>query len=323
MRLATYNIEWFHRLFDDDGRLLEDDRWSARYNITRAQQSLAIATILRRMDADGVMVIEAPDAHAGRDGIAALENFAARHKLRTRRAIMGFVNDTKQEIAFLYDPDVVTPRHDPRQSRAAPRFDQTHTGENGPVRWSKPPLELELEFADRRLRVIGVHAKSKAAHGARDAAERAALGIANRRKQLAQCAWLRARIDEHLRDGDSLIVMGDFNDGPGLDEYEKLFGNSGIELVLGEGAGALFEPHAQMAMMARFGTRPTTARFYIPDYKRYFQALLDYIMVSSDLHEQGKWRIWHPFDDPECWEDLQLRDALVTASDHFPVSFDF
>jgi endonuclease/exonuclease/phosphatase family metal-dependent hydrolase len=56
---------------------------------------------------------------------------------------------------------------------------------------------------------------------------------------------------------------------------------------------------------------------------RYLQALLDYIMVSADLRTKAKgWRIWHPFDDPECWNNTTLRDALLTASDHFPVTLD-
>ena len=62
------------------------------------------------------------------------------------------------------------------------------------------------------------------------------MSIDNRRKQLAQCVWLRRRVDGHLAAGDSLIVMGDFNDGPGLDEFEKLFGHSGVEIVLGTDA---------------------------------------------------------------------------------------
>ncbi|HSF92046.1 MAG TPA: endonuclease, partial [Paracoccaceae bacterium] len=35
-----------------------------------------------------------------------------------------------------------------------------------------------------------------------------------------------------------------------------------------------------------------------------------------------EWRIWHPFDDPECFDDAELQAALLIASDHFPVSVD-
>jgi hypothetical protein len=104
------------------------------------------------------------------------------------------------------------------------------------VRWSKPPLELAVDSAAGAVfRMIGVHAKSKVPHGARSPAAVMRRAIQNRRKQLAQCIWLRARIDAHLAAGDPLIVLGDLNDGPGLDEYEALFGRSSLEIVMGEG----------------------------------------------------------------------------------------
>jgi endonuclease/exonuclease/phosphatase family metal-dependent hydrolase len=149
-------------------------------------------------------------------------------------------------------------------------------------------------------------------------------GIANRRKQLAQAIWLRARIEQHLDAGTPLMVMGDMNDGPGLDEFENLFGRSSVEIVLGEGADGLFDPHAKQALSRNLAAVPTTARFWIRPEKRYLQALLDYIMVTPQFRHRGAtWRIWHPLDDPDCWHTPALRDALVTASDHFPVTIDF
>jgi endonuclease/exonuclease/phosphatase family metal-dependent hydrolase len=172
--------------------------------------------------------------------------------------------------------------------------------------------------------MIGVHAKSKAPHGARspDAAMR--LAIENRRKQLAQCVWLRRRVEEHLAAGEPLIVLGDFNDGPGLDEYEKLFGRSGVEVVMGEeGAIPLHDPAARRAMLGKTGAAPTSARFWIAEEGRWMETLLDYVMVSPDLADrEPRWRIWHPFDDPGCYRVPELREALLAASDHFPVTLD-
>lgn len=329
MRLATYNVEWFTRLFDDDGALLDDAHWSARYNVTRAQQLHALAQVFRAMDADGVMVIEAPDAHRGRDGVRALETFARRFGLRARRAILGFVNQTQQEIAFLYDPDVITARHDP-QSGPPPRFDEAFQIDidtdafPDPVRFSKPPLELAVTVKGTPLRLIGVHAKSKAPHGATDPDQIMQIAIDNRRKQLAQCIWLRARIDQHLAQKDEVIVLGDFNDGPGLDAYEALFGRSGVEIVLGaEGQPPLHDPHARLVLSQRIGVSPTTARFYLQPEHRYMEALLDYIMLSPGLTARTpRWRIWHPFDDADCFHDRAMQTALLTASDHFPVTLD-
>jgi endonuclease/exonuclease/phosphatase family metal-dependent hydrolase len=233
-------------------------------------------------------------------------------------------------------------RHDPKDGPGkgaglppAPRFDGIFhydldsDGMSEPVTHSKPPLEIAITTAGgTAFRLIAVHAKSKAPHGARGEAQVVRLSIENRHKQLAQCVWLRRRVDEHLAAGESVIVAGDFNDGPGLDEYEKLFGRSGVEIVLGEAGttgGTLFDPHASMALTQRIGAAPTTARFYLAPKKRYFEALLDFIMVSDDLAKRSpapEWRIWHPLNDPECFLRENLRNALLQASDHFPVSLD-
>lgn len=332
LRIASYNVEWFNALFDDRGRLLADDELSARYDISRRQQIEALGIVFTALDADAVMVIEAPDHGSRRSTVKALERFAKTFGLRAAKAIHGFTSGTEQEIALLYDPARITARHDPQAEAKAPRFDGVFRFDIDadatpePIRFSKPPLELALTADGQPLRMIGVHAKSKAPHRARNTAEFTRISIDNRRKQLAECVWLRRRVVAHLERGDSLIVLGDFNDGPGLDEYEKLFGQSGIEIVLGPEADPplqLTDPHARMALSQRVGVVPSTARFWLAPQERYFEALLDFIMVSPELAARApNWRIWHPFNDPGCFKVPELRDALLAASDHFPVTLD-
>ena len=341
LRLATYNVEWFNALFDDAGKLLADDEPSARYQISRAEQLTALGIVFTAMDADGVMIIEAPDTSTRRLTTRALEAFAAHFGLRTSRALHGFISGTEQEIAFLYDPARIEAAHMPLGAPPAhaipaeiPRFDGVFWHDLNVdarperIRFSKPPLEVAMvdRATGQEIRLIGVHAKSKAPHGARNAAEQSRIAIENRRKQLAQCLWLRARVEEQLAAGDSLIVLGDFNDGPGLDEYEALFGKSGIEIVIGtEGPPEwqMVEPHAQLVLGRKVGVTPTTARFYDRTHRRYFGALLDFILISQNLVAQAaRWRIWHPLDDPACWRAPELREALLAASDHFPVTLD-
>ena len=331
LRIATYNVEWFNTLFDDDGRLLDTNAWSGRRDVTRAEQAAALITVLRALDADAILVIEAPDISRHRNGAAALEGFAKHAGIRAREVCFGFANDTQQEIMLLYDPDVLRARHDP-VDLGAPRFDGVFRidldvdATEDVVQFSKPPLELRLDTPLGVLRMIGAHMKSKAPHGARDGDHAMKISIANRRKQLAQCIWLRRRIEAHLADGTPLIVLGDLNDGPGLDVYEDLFGRSGLEIVMGWGEAEdrlMYDPHAARALERKIMAAPTTARFYIASEGRFLSALLDYIMVSPDLRPQARrWRIWHPFEDPDCWDDEGLRDALLTASDHFPVTLD-
>lgn len=331
LRLATWNVEWFNALFDVNGRPLHDAEYSSRYQVTRARQLDAIAAVLRAADPDGVMVVEAPDSNGRRNTVRALERFAGWAGLRQRRALTGFVSETEQEIAFLYDPTRLSARHDPLAD-GVPRFDRQYhydlDTDAAPevIRFDKPPLELAVDVPGGRLRLIGAHLKSKNPRSGGDRTEEIRVAIENRRKQLAQCLWLRARVEHHLTAGDDLVVLGDFNDGPGLDEYERLFGRSGVEIVLGHDAVPplrLHDPHAAMALSSRIGVTPTTARFYIKPPGRFFQALLDFIMVSPGLSARRPvWRIWHPFDDPQISADPALRDALLTASDHFPVTLD-
>jgi hypothetical protein len=340
LRLATYNVEWFNALFDDHGRLLDDREPSTRYKISRGEQLAALAIVFTALDADGITIIEAPDTNGKRSSVKALETFARTAGLRARKAIIGYPSETEQEIAFLYDPDRLTARHDPKGQPAnshgstdAPRFDTTFRYDldadnvSETIRFSKPPLELALTTqGGTRLRLIGVHAKSKNPYGAIGREAQIRLSIENRRKQLAQCLWLRQRVEDHIADGDSLLVMGDFNDGPGIDEFEKLFGHSGVEIVLGttpDPARTLTDPHATMALQSRVGFAPTSARFYLAPQKRFFEALLDFIMVSPDLAARSPaWRIWHPFNDPRIMANPDLREALLQASDHFPVTID-
>jgi len=337
MRIATYNVEWFSTLFNRDNRLIDDNSWSRRRDVTKAMQTAALGKVFKALDADAIMVIEAPDSSRHQSGEIALENFARHFGLRQNKALIGFENDTQQEIALLYDPKKMRVHHDPKGSddgSGIPRFDTFFRldldvdSEPEDIVFSKPPLEISLDpKGGTPFRLIGVHAKSKAPHGARNDREAVQISIANRRKQLAQCIWLRKRVDQHLADGDSLIVLGDFNDGPGLDEYEKLFGRSGIEIVLAKSnpkEQQLHDPNAEAIMSSRRFASPSSARFYNHRSKTYLNALLDYVMVSDDLLQNAKpkWRIWHPFDDPACFHADELCKALLTASDHFPVTID-
>ena len=298
LRIGTWNVEWFDRLFADDGTVIPEAP-AGRYGVDRAE---AIRRVLRAVDADLWLIVEAPDISPRRDGADALRRFAAGASLRAREVMTGYSNDTQQELALLYDPARLSMRHDPRSGPGAPRFDGAFEidldidGRRDVVRFSKPPLEAEVAGLGR---LIGVHLKSKAPYGARDADHARALQIANRRKQLAQAVWLRRRIETHLAAGEPLVVLGDFNDGPGLDVYEALFGRSSADIV-GEGL--------------EVGPPGWTARFETPDGP--LDAALDFVMLSPALATHARWRIWHPALEP------RLRRSLEAASDHYPVTVD-
>lgn len=352
LRIAAYNVEWFAGLFDEEDQLILDDSWSARHDVVKRRQTHAIAEVMRAFDVDVFLVVEAPNEGRTASCIKALEGFAKRFELRQSNAMIGFANGTTQELALLFDPARVALRHDPlghkwapprsgRRMRLkflgplarAPRFDGVlplDIDEDGLVdfqTFSKPPIEAELIIAAATLRLIGVHAKSKAPHGAKNDRDAVCLQIANRRKQLAQCEWIRRRVDQHLDRDEHVIVLGDFNDGPGIDRYEKLFGRSGVEVVIGSVAEPdrlLRNPFVKARLHPDLGWRPATERFYNREKRGYLNALIDFVMLSQSITRDmvPEWRIWHPFNDAACYADEALKQALLDASDHFPVSVD-
>ena len=262
MRIATYNVECFDALFDRNANPLIDHNWSSRYNVTRADQWHAAGQVMRTIDADCILVVEAPNHKTGRSTVDMLERFAGEFWLRAAQAALGFTNDTQKELAFLYDPHRCSIRHVPMSAPDFPRFDGTYSIDldvdavTDPIRFSKPPFEAELICHDgRRITLTGAHLKSKAPHGARSKDEAMLISIANRRKQLTQALWIRGRVDQVLDIGAEVIVLGDLNDGPGLGVYEELFARSSVEIIMGQSQGPekqLFDPHA-MQMIEKTG----------------------------------------------------------------------
>jgi len=333
LRLATYNVAWFTALFDDKDGFLNDNSASNRHGVSKAQQFAAVGAVFQAVDADGIMVIEAPDSSGRRSSVAALQSFAQYFGLRTSRAVTGYTSQTEQEISFLYDPNILSVRHDPMgtadPTSAAPCFDVELDywidGQKQSARFSKPPLELEVSLkTGGNLRLIGVHIKSKAVHDGTHARFND-ISVQNRRKQLAESFWLRARIDQVLAQNYTLMVMGDLNDGPGLDNYEQKFGYSTVEVISGQPdptKDQLFDPHSLTHAKIWGQNVPTTSRFWDQSSQSYFEAMLDFIMVSENIAKTSIWRIWHPLHDPEIVANNLLAKALLTASDHFPVSID-
>lgn len=234
MRLMAYNIEWFTHHFTPDNQMLDtaDSR----------RKFAGVADVLTRVDPDLVGITEAPNTTTTtghRDTVVALERFAAAHGLRQSKAMVGFISRGTQEIALLYDPDVVRAQHDPGQG---PRFDEPFEADSDAdgireiYSHYRPPLEARITRLDggAAFWLMVVHAKSKGIFSAMDRVHFERTSDRNRRKLFAECTSIRRRVDDWLADDRPVVVMGDVNDGPGFDFYESRFGRSAVELILGD-----------------------------------------------------------------------------------------
>ena len=78
-----------------------------------------------------------------------------------------------------------------------------------------------------------------------------------------------------------------------------------------------------MQMIEKTGANPFSTRFFPARDGVPLNALLDYILVGPSFRKQANnWRIWNPHFDPKLCASSALQQALITASEHFPITFD-
>jgi endonuclease/exonuclease/phosphatase family metal-dependent hydrolase len=166
-----------------------------------------------------------------------------------------------------------------------------------------------------------VHTKSKGIFKVVDMIHWQRENIKNRRKLYGECTRIRQRIDEWFSKGHQIIVMGDINDGPGMDAFEFQFARSAVEILMGD----LFDPdrvlrnYAGRPKWGNYGWEPSSARFKDRITEDNINVLIDHILVSANVKPSGQdpHKIWNPFR----LEDAKpLKQQLLDASDHFPVT---
>ncbi|MGD2117524.1 MAG: hypothetical protein PVG66_04135 [Chromatiales bacterium] len=328
IRLCSYNIEWFNHLFTSSNALKTSQEAVKRFE--------AITRVLNKLNPDLIGILEAPNSTASgsQSTISKLENYAAQYGLRTSKAKVGYISGGEQEIAVLYDPAVLTVVHAPggsSRSRSNPRFngefyfDTDDDNIKEVYKHYRPPLELKVvvKATGREFRLIVAHAKSKGVFSSVDMVHLERESRRNRLKIYAECSWIRKRVDEWLDKQYDIVVMGDINDGPGMDEYEMRYGRSGVEIIMGN----LFEPdrilrnYVGQPKWGRYGWSPSSVRFKDRITETDINVLIDHILVSSGVKTSGKnpHRIWNPYENDEA---KPLKQDLRNASDHFPVTMD-
>lgn len=329
MRLMSYNIEWFDDCFEPDNTLKSDARSVAQLD--------GVAKVIEATDADVIGLTEGPNTTTTtgmRDTVQALRNFAADKGLRQKDAMMGFPSAGRQEIAILFDPDVCSLEHDPGGRsgwKKNPPFDEEfHADSDGDgimeiYKHFRPPLEAKVTRKDggRPFWTIVAHAKSKGIFTAMDKVHFDRTSERNRRKLFAECSSIRKRVEEWLDDDRAVVVMGDINDGPGFDYYESRFGRSAVELIIGD----IFDLDTMLRYpigrpkFGRYGWEPSTARFTDNYTGDKVNALIDHIMISNHLvpTDGAPALVWNP---RQLDEAKPHKNALLDASDHYPVTLD-
>lgn len=328
LRICSYNIEWFNHLFNTDNSL--------KSGRSEQERLTAIKNVLIRIDPDLVGIVEAPNTTTNlqQSTVKKLENFAQSAGLRIRKAITGFISAGTQEIAALYDPDKLTVSYDPGGNANLKKnppfkgdfyFDTDDDRIQEVYKHYRPPLEARVRVnqSGTEFNIIVAHPKSKGIFNSMDILHWERESTRNRLKLYAECEWIRRRVDEWLNGNKHVVVMGDFNDGPGMDFYELKYGHSAVEIVMGD----IFEPekilrnYAGKPKWTVKGWKPASARYKDRVTEDDINVLIDHILVSPGLDVAGTspHKIWNPYEDDDA---KTFKNDLTKASDHFPVTLD-
>ena len=305
--IAAYNIRWMNRMFQNNA--------VTENNEDRAN---AIAAVINRIDPDVLAISEAANNDAEH------QDFIDTFLNGGYQVVSGASRGSQNLVFYIRDPfqlvevDNVDNVYDPWNVD----IDEDKVKEH--IRWDRKPLEAIFSIGPganaQRIRFIDIHSKSKGIFDIVDLARFQEISYGNRKKLIAQATRLRERMDELLAEPNAIptIVLGDMNDGPGLDAFEQRLGKSFVETTMGN----VFNP----ANIFR------NALQHIPDDFRWtadfpdpivnnprgfnHRVWIDHILVSPDLADpQGPIRLVAnsgAIDEND--------DTAELASDHFAVS---
>jgi hypothetical protein len=202
--------------------------------------------------------------------------------------------------------------------------------------FTRTPLVVDLVIGGHPLQTIVAHTKSNFINRGRDLwedpATRQSYIVAarvNRRRISAEGMRIRRYLDRRLTDAPdtAIMVLGDLNDGPGLDYFEERYITHNVTDIL---VGSAFAPervftHAQHDVAANDRYTAVFEDFVpTPEVKR---LLLDHILLSPGLSRadglrriDGSGAIRHAEHEAQVVDNGARRQDR--PSDHRPVSID-
>ena len=328
--------EWMNDWFSSDAEpvaLRPAFRRDGQVNDT-ARTAERLAAMLKAIDPQIIAIQEGPSREAE------LALFVREYLDDAYRVFLGDTGG-QQKLGLLYRPDAVA-----SAALAPPEAIAELTGDwdadvDGDAvldryRFTRTPLVVDLVLGTHPLQVIVAHTKSNFINQGRemweDPARRQAFIVAaltNRRRISAEGMRLRRYLDGRLADDPAaaIVVLGDLNDGPGLDYFEELYLTHNVTDIL---VGSAFRPEWQF----------THAQHDVPAADRYTavfedfvptrqprRLLLDHILLSPGLTRsrglrrvEGSGAIRHAEYEAQVVDGGARREDRPT--DHRPVTVD-
>jgi endonuclease/exonuclease/phosphatase family metal-dependent hydrolase len=337
--VCSFNVEWMNDWFTPDAEPQIDFRatFSRDDHVNdTAATATRTAAVIRAVDPDLLAICEGPS----RPGELQLfvdtylsDNGQPRYEF--------FLSDSgaQQRVGLLYKPGSVDSAQLAPHDEIERLIDPWQSDVDGDAvldeyHFTRTPLVLNLTIGGNPLQVIVMHTKSNFINGGRALWENPATrqnyvvsALTNRRRISAEGMRVRTYLDARLAQdvATPILVLGDLNDGPGLDYFEELYLAHNVTDIL---VGSAFEPewlfvHAQHDVAADERYTAVFDDFVTDEANR--RVLLDHILVSPGLTDggglqrvPGSGRIRHVEYDAEVVNNGANREDR--PSDHRPVT---
>lgn len=323
LKIGVYNVEWMRDLFNSDG--------TPKTSGKKLERSQKLALVVKKLDLDFLGIVEGPDTLVDGSKTASmqLENWVNEFGLDSNlKGIHGNPSRGQQELCALYDSTKINVEFTPTSSTKN-QFDKpflvdtTNKLIKEQYKHFRPPLELTIKnlAGDEFTKVIIAHTKSKGIFSAVDYAKFEQISARDRMRLFAECMSIRSKCDDYIKNGSEVIVMGDINDGIGMDFYENKFSKSAVELLLGDvwQVDKILKSVIKKPKWTSYGWSPSSSRFTDRITEDTVNVLIDHIVLSKGLSfENGK--VWNPYVLKNDVVIQEIKDELKKASDHFPIS---
>ena len=293
VRICSVNGEWMNDWFTPDA--VPEVKWRDEFTrdgqVNDTEQTAGrLAAMIRDIDPDVLAVEEGPSR------LAELALFVRDHLADTYEYFLGD-SGAQQKLGLLYKPGAVDSAQLAPHAQVADLIEDWDADVDGDAvldlyGFTRTPLVVNLVIGGHPLQVIVCHTKSNFINFGRslweDPATRQSYIVAaliNRRRISAEGMRIRRYLDRRLdaAPDDAIVVLGDLNDGPGLDYFEERYITHNVTDIL---VGSAFAPeraftHAQHDVPAEDRYTAIFEDFVpTPEVKR---LLLDHILLSPGL----------------------------------------
>lgn len=223
--ISSFNAEWMNDWFVSDGNIPSfkekfKDRETGNF-IRTTDVASKVAGLIKSLKSDILSIQEGPS---------------------TKGEMLLFINDylnnsykceiskdgSSQKLFILYKDGLfdqvkkVNTTYDPWE------FDKDGDYKLDTVNFTRTPLEMDFTINQKTLKIVTVHLKSLFVNKGQELWTNIetrnfyiAASLQNRKRILTEAIKLREYVDSTLSQSPNMIILGDMNDGPGREYFEK------------------------------------------------------------------------------------------------------